>query len=154
MADSRSPWGRNPDLPHGLHGRLPGVIEPRCPNCREGLGGYTAVKLDGATPRPGDLTVCCYCEVVLQYAGSPLDFVRVEGDELILARAHPDVRLALRVVSKLRAKGQIPRPGNVIASFPNRQQRRAAERRARAQPDSPLTITIANLSPPPYNPRN
>jgi hypothetical protein len=132
MANSRNPWGRRPDRPKGYHGHLPGP-EPPCPNCGKGLGGFTAVKLDGAEMGIGDVSICCGCEVLVRYVGEPIGFVRLEGEELILARAHPDMRRAQRVVREVKMELEQKRrslSGNVVA-FPNRHQRRAAERRAR-----------------------
>lgn len=40
--------------------------EARCPACKSKLDGATGTEA-GATPKPGDLSVCCYCTVVLEF---------------------------------------------------------------------------------------
>jgi hypothetical protein len=40
--------------------------EARCPACLKTLNGATD-PLGGATPCAGDLSVCCYCSVMLQF---------------------------------------------------------------------------------------
>ncbi len=43
---------------------------PACPRCKKILDGWTATEEAGNTgPAEGDVTVCAYCQAVLQYDG-------------------------------------------------------------------------------------
>ena|SRR5271167_3522625 len=91
MPKRESPWAR-PGRPE-LTRRLPGPA-PRCPECGKLMDAATSWEFDGAWPRPGDVSICIYCAAPLQYHGAPLALRRLEGEELILARANPDFRRA------------------------------------------------------------
>lgn len=40
--------------------------KPTCPSCKEILDGCTAMG-EGTTPRPNDISICCYCNEVLVF---------------------------------------------------------------------------------------
>lgn len=44
---------------------LPG--EPRCPACGMLIDGAMSVALDGASPKPGDATICSHCASLLVF---------------------------------------------------------------------------------------
>ena len=75
-----------------------------CPNCNKLLDGFTQIQLEGRQPKENDISICLYCATVLTFRGSPLKIERLEGDELIITMAHPDIKHALRVVNSLIEK--------------------------------------------------
>ncbi|NIT58395.1 MAG: hypothetical protein GWN00_19865 [Aliifodinibius sp.] len=40
--------------------------KPQCPSCKAVVDGYTSVNCEG-TPEPGDITICVYCNSILQF---------------------------------------------------------------------------------------
>lgn len=51
---------------------------PCCPQCQTELAGYTGV--DGVAPKADDLTICMYCQSVLQFnADFSLRFASAEA---------------------------------------------------------------------------
>jgi hypothetical protein len=96
----KSPWARQPELE--ASGELDSA--PNCPNCGKTLDGFSSAELKSQRPREGDMGICLYCGTISKYTGSPLRLVPVEGDELILVRANPLVRRALRVVAQWQKK--------------------------------------------------
>lgn len=61
---------------------------PVCPMCKKILDGWTATEEEGNTgPAEGDVTVCLYCQAVLQY----------NGLELILAPAEVVAEMSYEV---------------------------------------------------------
>ena len=52
---------------------------PYCPSCRKLLDGFTAVDHD-KKPKAGDVTICAYCNVVLQF-----------NDDMSMKLASPEV---------------------------------------------------------------
>jgi hypothetical protein len=71
--------------------RLPG--EPRCPACGAILDGATSVDLDGAMPRPGDVSICAYCASLLVYSDELHPRFPTDA-ELVDITADPGVRRA------------------------------------------------------------
>jgi hypothetical protein len=87
------------------------IVGSPCPACGQYLDGATVIEHRGATPKTGDLSVCLYCAAVNQFAlgANGLVLTAVEGDELILAMAHPTVKRAVAAVRDLNAKGLPPK---------------------------------------------
>ena len=94
MAEPKpSPWS-GPRI--ALSGRL--ATSPVCPQCGKTLDGFTSAALDGARPKPGDVSICFYCATVLEFCGESLALRRLEGDALILALADPLIRRPRRLI--------------------------------------------------------
>jgi hypothetical protein len=64
----------------------------RCPGCQSKLDDATCSDGSGATPQPGDLTVCAYCAMCLTFTEDL--GVRVLGVQEVEA-LEPDERQAL-----------------------------------------------------------
>lgn len=86
-----SPWKRPLDF------KLQASPCPRCGAMLDGAGTFAGPI---EPPNPGDLTVCIYCAGLLRF-GVGLALEAVEGDELILALADPDVRSIRDAVRRL-----------------------------------------------------
>lgn len=91
-----SPWSSNPA--DKATGTLPEAETLKCPGCGCMLDGFTSAALAAVRPKPGDISICLYCGLPLQYHGEPIALRELDGEELILARAHPDFRKIERLI--------------------------------------------------------
>lgn len=71
------------------------IPESECPTCGEVLHASTSVGEEGLEPRPGDLSVCCYCLEISVFTDdlqlrpmTEADFDGLDHDDFVgLARA-------------------------------------------------------------------
>jgi hypothetical protein len=95
---TESPWKPRREI----HRKL--APPPYCPACGKKLDAATSLKLDGAHPKPGNITICIGCAAVSQFHGSPLQLRLLEGDDLTLALADPWVRKTRLALIVARAR--------------------------------------------------
>jgi hypothetical protein len=50
-----------------------------CPECETLLDSATSVAGDDATPKPGDITLCIYCGMLLEFTESGLKLISDEA---------------------------------------------------------------------------
>lgn len=71
-----------------------------CPSCRSKLTGATGPK---AAPKPGDLTVCAYCEALLQFApGGTMKMLKDADVRALSPEERRGLYAALDVVRMIR----------------------------------------------------
>jgi hypothetical protein len=66
--------------------------ETNCPSCKKILDAATPME-EGATPSPGDVSVCCYCHAVLQYSD---DMRLIHADADVIAEVTLELSRAQR----------------------------------------------------------
>jgi hypothetical protein len=98
---NRGPWG-NPERLERIRtrGRFTHRPTPVCSQCGKVLDAWLAIE-PGTEPhpsRPGErqISICSECGTLHEFVGHPkrLQLQRLEGDELILALAHPVIKKA------------------------------------------------------------
>lgn len=72
----------------------------RCPNCGRELDAATNFR--GAVPRPGDLSLCCYCATLLEF-GADLHLTPKDIDTL-------PINLRIKVREHLRVLKEVGPP--------------------------------------------
>jgi hypothetical protein len=84
-----------------------------CPKCHKSVNGQspTPSNLD-AVPEPGDLSICCYCEAILQYTKTGVRFVSDLEYGGLVPRTQAELQQAIEYVRELKRKNLIPYPKN------------------------------------------
>jgi hypothetical protein len=93
-----SPWKRGPD-PDPREGVRP----EHCPQCGHKLDAATDTLRERHRPKRGDISVCVYCAGINQW-NTALQLEAVTGDELILAKADPEVKRAVAIVRRVMGR--------------------------------------------------
>jgi hypothetical protein len=108
--NSRGPWG-NPERLKRIRtrGHFTHRPPPVCSQCSAVLDDWTALE-PGTEPRPSGsgerhISICAECGTLHEFVGNPrrLRLQRLEGEELVLALAHPTIKKARGLIMMERA---------------------------------------------------
>lgn len=68
------------------------------PKCRKKLDGWTATDKGGASPQPGDLSVCAYCGCVLEFVDNGVVNVTPEKWKALPEQTQREIKRAAAAI--------------------------------------------------------